>query len=106
MVLVRYISEDLLMQSPALPAFFNMQATDKEGKLSPDFYLYNDQMFQVLNSRLTIWGVVFPPLTNADVAALPANVTIGTTWYNSNLNKLQFLGIIAGVPTVQTITSV
>lgn len=88
--------------STGIPAFFNMQCTDKGDKLSTDFYLYNDQLFQALNDRITIYGVNVPTFTNADVGALPTNLALGTMWYNSDLDKLQFKG--AG--GIQTITSV
>jgi hypothetical protein len=90
------------MQAPALPAFYNFKYTDDAGNMTSDSYLFNDQTFQVLNSRLTIWGIVFPTLTDADVAALPANTAIGTTWFNSDLNALQFKGNTG----IQQITSV
>lgn len=89
------------MTTPSLPAFFDMQCTDKGDHFSPDFYLYLDQQFQVLNSRITIFGVNVPSFTTVEVAAFPSNVVIGTIWYNSNLDKLQFKGAAA----IQTITS-
>jgi hypothetical protein len=89
------------MTSPALPAFFNMRCTEKGDSFSPDYYLYNDQMFQVLNSRITIYGLNVPSFTSTEVVAFSPTPTIGTIWYNSSLDKLQFQGASA----VQTITS-
>lgn len=79
-----------------------MQATEKDGRLSTDFYLYNDQLFQFLNTVLTPYGVSPPSFTNTEVLAFPSTIQVGTIWYNSTLDKLQFKGSAA----VQTITSV
>jgi hypothetical protein len=89
------------MTTPSLPAFFDMQCTQKGDMFSADFYLYLDQQFQVLNDTITLYGVTVPSFTTAQVAAFPTNVTVGTVWYNSTLDKLQFQGASA----VQTITS-
>jgi hypothetical protein len=121
-----------------LPAFFDMVYTNKDGKLSPDGHMYNDQMFQVLNNmvfiingitttvivstkstepNVTIDGLNPPSKTTVEITAIvqrdidaiaagePIPVPYGTMWYNSDMNKLQFLGVVATVPTVQTITS-
>lgn len=88
--------------NPVLPPFYDMPVTEKNDKFSSEYYLYNDQTFQVLNSRITLFGVNVPSFTTAQVTAFPTNVAIGTIWYNSTLDKLQFRGSAA----VQTITSV
>ena len=66
--------------------------------------------FELLSLILTQWfnsnGFFQPTLTNAQVTeilALTPAPTVGTHWYNSDLDKMQFVG--AG-NTVQTITSV
>lgn len=64
---------------------------------------------ELFNLILTQWfnssGFFQPTLTNAQVVTLLAMVPpplVGTHWYNSNLDKLQF---IAAGNVVQTVTS-
>jgi hypothetical protein len=96
-----------------LPPFFNMVYTNKDdGRLSPDGYLYNDQMFQALNAAIillnditttiisrgsvTLNGLNPPSLTTEQIMTLitsnPVTVPMGTIWYNSDIDKLQYLG--------------
>lgn len=110
---------------PALPAFFDMQYTGKDGKLAPDGYLYNDQMFQSLNVAVILLnsiidsvvinngsmndgtvinnGLIVPSKTTAEITALEPNASDGTLWFNTTLAKLQ-VKTAAGV--IETITSV
>jgi len=90
------------MPNQTLPNFYNMKFTDKDGNMTPDSSLYMDQTFQTLNSIITINGIVVPSLTTVQVTALPTTVAIGTLWFNSTLNALQFKGNTG----VQQITSV
>lgn len=75
---------------------------------NPD-YAEQEYYQQLLNTILTMWfnpnGFAQPILTNAQVAIILADGTIpaGTHWYNSDLDKMQFIG--AG-NVAQTITSV
>lgn len=114
-----------------LPPFFDMQCTEKGDKLSPDMYLYNDQMFQALNNLMqmfnlsistllaeeptltaagitpkTVIGINPPSFTTAQITAInsisPSIIPVGTIWYNSTLDKLQF----KGASGIQQITSV
>ena len=91
-----------ILLAASLPPFYNFKYVEKDGNMTSDSYLFNDQTFQVLNSTITLYGVVFPSFTTAQVTAFPVGITIGTTWYNSTLDALQFQGASA----VQTITSV
>lgn len=104
---------------PTLPAFFDMYYTESSGKLTPDGYLYNDQMFQALNimviilntivsssvneTSVTVDGLAPPSKTSAQITALEPSVGVGTMWYNSDLKKLQFK---ADAGVIETITSV
>jgi hypothetical protein len=92
------------MSDTTLPPFFLMDCTDKGDKFSNDFYLYNDQVFQFLNSRLTGYGSALPSFTTAQVTAFPDTVKVGTIWYNNTLKKLQFKADNPNV--IETITSV
>lgn len=79
------------MANPTVPPFYNMIYIDKkDGTLSSEAYLYNEQLFQVLNNMITPNGIKFPSFTTAQVTAFPSTVFPGTTWYNSDLKKLQF----------------
>ena len=106
------------MTIASLPAFFDMNYTDKEGKLTTDAHFYNDQMFQTLNyaiillnslvnsainnNTITNNGVQFPQYTTAQITTLAATSALGTVWFNTTLAKLQVL-TAAGV--VQPMTS-
>jgi len=113
------------MSIPTLPAFFDMYYTQSNGKLAPDGYLYNDQMFQSLNAAVFILnsivtslivndgsvnngtiinqGVKFPNFTTAEITALEPAASNGTVWFNTTLAKLQ---VKTASGTVETITSV
>jgi len=72
-------------------------------------YFQQEHYQQLLNTILSTWfnatGFYQPTLTNAEVTALlllPSPPPVGTHWYNSDLDKMQFIGASA----VQTITSV
>jgi len=103
----------------SLPAFFDMYYTDpKDGKLTSDGYMYNDQMFQTLNTHVTltnsiatsvidkqnvkVTGINPPSYTTLQITGLQPSVPVGTIWYNSTLKKLQFKSD-AGL--IETITS-
>lgn len=102
-----------------LPTFYDMYYTDlKDGKLSPDGSMYNDQMYQTLNTHVTltnsiatsviknqdvtVTGINPPPYTTAQIGTLEPTVPVGTIWYNSTLKKLQFK---ADAGVIETITS-
>lgn len=107
------------MTIPTLPTFYDMYYTEKDGRLTADSYLYNDQMFQALNLAVILLnsfissaiinntivnnGVQFPQKTTAEITALEPDAANGTVWFNTNLAKLQ-VKTAAGV--VETITSV
>ncbi len=64
--------------------------------------------FELMSLLLTQWfsssGFQQPPLTNNQVAALlalPQPPLIGTHWYNSDIDAMQFVGVSG----VQTVTS-
>lgn len=106
------------MTIPTLPAFFDMYYTEKDGRLTADGYLYNDQMFQVLNTALILLnsiinstvinnqtvnnGIQFPQYTTVEIVALEPNSLNGTVWFNTTLAKLQ-VKTASGV--IETITS-
>jgi hypothetical protein len=117
----------LLMSITNLPAFFDMNYTDKDGKMTNDSYLYNDQTFQVLNLLINMFngfvqtnttaesalqavginppaliGVAAPSFTTAQITAIEPFVSNGAIWFNTNLAKLQ---VKTASGTVQTITS-
>lgn len=107
------------MTIPTLPAFFNMYYTEKDGSMTPDAYLYNDQMFQalnlavillnsiavsaIINNTIVTNGLVPPSFTTAQITALEPTVPNGTLWFNTDLAKWQGK-TASGV--IETITSV
>jgi len=115
------------MTITALPAFFDMDYTDKNGKMTNDAYLYNDQTFQVLNLLINMFngfaqtltvdqaalqavginapallGITPPSYTTAQITAIEPFVIVGTQWFNTSISKLQ-VKTASGV--IETITS-
>jgi hypothetical protein len=106
------------MSLPMLPPFFDMIYTKSDGKLAVDGYLYNDQMFQVLNLAINLIntmvsssisnntivnnGLTPPAFTTTQITALQPNSAIGTVWFNTTLAKLQ---VKTATGVVETITS-
>lgn len=102
------------MSLPNLPPFIDMIYTDKEGKLTPNALLYNDEMNNTLRVLLEQFnelvmtsfasndfvnkGLLIPNATTAEITAYrdDLQVPVGATWFNTNLAKLQ-------VKTVQAI---
>ena len=97
-----------------------MKFVDREGFISDDGYLFNDQAFQILNqvvqvinalsyttitsnNTLNVNGLRAPSFTTAQITSLFTDAPIGTIWYNSDSKKLQFKSDSA---TLSTITSV
>ncbi len=98
------------MTIPNLPPFYDMPYTDKDGKLTPDSHLYNDDMFQTLNQlvelinrRVTDDSINFPNKTTAEITLLEPTSALGATWFNTTLAKLQ---VKTAAGTVETVTSV
>lgn len=105
------------MSIPNVPPFFDMNFVDKDGKLTADGKLYNDQLSQVLNDivialnaitastvsagSVTINGVIAPSFTTAQILALSASAQEGAIWYDSQMGKLKFKNDTG----IQTITS-
>lgn len=105
------------MAIPNVPPFFDMNFVDKDGKLTTDGKLYNDQLSQVLNDivialnaitastvsagSVTINGVIAPSFTTAQILALSTSAQEGTIWYDNQMGKLKF----KNGSGIQTITS-
>jgi hypothetical protein len=67
---------------------------------------YNTELNETLRQWFSSAGFVMPTLTNVQVTQLLTSTfppSAGTFWYNSDLNKMQFVG--AG-NTTQVVTSV
>lgn len=115
------------MSITQLPAFYDMQYTDKSGNMTNDSRTYNDQTFQVLNLLINMFngfaqtntvpetalqavginspallGIAPPSYTTVQIAAIEPFVSVGTIWFNTNLAKLQ---VKTASGTIQTITS-
>lgn len=106
------------MTIPTLPAFYDMPYTEKDGKLTAEAHLHNDQTFQVLDSSVNLSnqmidstinagnnvfnGIKNAQQTTAQITALQPNSAVGTVWFNTTLGKLQ---VKTAPGVVQTITS-
>lgn len=111
------------MSLPSLPVFYDMYYTRENGRMTPDAYLYNDQMFQTLNlaiillntiasstivgtgasSSIQIDSINAPGKTTAQITALEPDAPNGALWFNTDLAKLQ---VKTAAGTIETITSV
>lgn len=97
------------MTTPNLPPFYNMPYTDEKGYLTPTSKLFNDDVFQVLNSLINFvnvglnsdWAVI-PNKTTAQITTLLPNAPLGAMWFNTDTSKLQ---VKTATGIVQTITS-
>lgn len=106
------------MTIETLPVFYNMVYTEKDGTLTADAYLYNDQTFQTLNVAIILLntianstinngmvtnnGIQFPQYTTAEITALEPTSLDGTVWFNTTLAKLQ---VKTATGVIETITS-
>lgn len=92
------------MSIPALAPFFDMYFVEENGRLTPDAYLYNDQMFQTLNVLINMFndGIQFPNKTTAEIVAIEPSSGLGTVWFNTTLAKLQ---VKTATGVIETITS-
>lgn len=106
------------MTIQTLPVFYNMVYTEKDGRLTSDSYLYNDQTFQTLNVAIILLntvinstvdngvitnnGIQFPQYTTAEIIALEPTSLDGTVWFNTTLAKLQ---VKTATGVIETITS-
>lgn len=102
-----------------LPVFFDMYFTEKDGKLTPDGYLYNDQLFQALNIAIILLnsivnsnttngeiinnGIQFPNYTSAEITALEPTSLVGTVWFNTTIAKLQVKTASGVIETIQSV---
>lgn len=88
------------------PPFYNMLYTEKDGSLTDEALLYNDQLNQSLQQVgfYFNYGLAPPQKTTGEIDVLKANtdVPLGAIWFNTDLAKLQ-VKVSAG--TVETITS-
>ena len=94
-----------------IPPFFNMDFTNKDGSLTPNAQLYNDQLCQSLQQIIEQMnnGIQLPQKTTAEITVYrdDINVPRGTIWFNTSLLKLQFKTVAnIGSGTIETITSV
>jgi hypothetical protein len=101
-------------QIPSLPPFFNMAYTDEKGQLTVNAQLYNDLTYQILSQVVEYFntGLQLPRKTTAEITVYrdDQNIPIGTLWYNTDINKLQFKSLQAIImpPTpgaIETVTS-
>jgi len=58
-----------------LPAFFNMTYTDKDGNLTPNAHMFNDQTFQSLNNLILIFNQMASTLFNNDPGLTAVSIT-------------------------------
>lgn len=69
-----------------IPTFVNVQYTDKDGFLTSQMQMYNDELNNVLRNGLSDNGWTLPTVTQAQLAniiALPSSEALpnGTIWY-------------------------
>jgi len=72
-----------------IPTFVNVQYTEKDGFLTTQMQMYNDELNNVLRNGLSDNGWTLPEVTSAqlaDIQALPDDQQLpnGTIWYVSD----------------------
>ncbi len=77
------------------PTFVNVQYTEKDGFLTSQMQMYNDELNNVLRAGLSDNGWTLPPVTQAeltDIIALPADQAMpnGTIWYVHDDNTMVY----------------
>jgi len=94
------------MSLPDLPVFFDMKYVDKDGNLTPDASLYNDNLWQTLNElvRQINNGLQLPQATTSQITSYGADTTVpvGTIWFDTDIAKLK---VKTAASTIETITS-
>lgn len=108
------------MTLPYLPPFIDMLYNDKDGKLTPNALLYNDEMNNTLRVLLEQFnelvitsfasndfvntGVKVSQATTAQITSYGAdtNVPHGTIWFDTDVSKLK---VKTGAGVIETITS-
>jgi hypothetical protein len=94
------------MSVSELPIYYSMKFVNLEdGLLTNEAQLWQDQTFQTLDSVVQqfINGITIPNFTTAQITAAASTAEIGTMYFNTTLNKMQF---VDNTNTIQTITSV
>lgn len=72
-----------------IPTFLSVQYTEKDGYLTSEMQLYNDELNNTLRNGLSDNGWTLPEVTSAEldlIIALPADQQMpnGTIWYVSD----------------------
>jgi len=109
------------MAIPNLPVFFDMKYTNEDGQLTPDAFLFNDNMWQSLNNAIFILnsivassisanntvtnnGLIAPSKTTAQITALGADTAIplGAIYFDTDVAKLK---VKVAASSIEIITS-
>jgi len=109
------------MTIPSTPVFYDMKYVDKNGKLTTESHLYNDDLFQTLNvvvnllnqviytfiasgGNVTNNGMVAVNKTTTQINDLASETStpVGTFWFDTTISKLK---VLTAPGVVQTITS-
>lgn len=94
------------MAITGIPTFYDMPYTQDNGNLTSGAMLYNDQLFQVVNTIVNQVndGLEVPQKTGAQITAFGTDTTVpnGTIWFNTDSAKLQ---VKTASGTIETITS-
>lgn len=108
-----------------LPTFYSMRWCDKEGNLTVESNLYNDELSQTLISAIRLLnkiglsniitsgdnrggvnynGLQFPQKTTAEITAYASDTSVpnGTAWFDTDVSKLK---VKTAAGTIETITS-
>lgn len=109
-----------------LPNFNNVRWVNKDGMLSSESLLYNDQLYQTLNRAITLINLISdarvvndgsvnkgtvvndalkaPQKTTAQITAFASDTSIpnGSIWFDTDVSKLK---VKTASGTIETITS-
>lgn len=77
-----------------IPTFIKHPFVDKQGNLTPEMQLYNDELNVQMQNSLSDDGIVIPSRTTADINYIASNTNAnarpdGTLWYDTDTNELK-----------------
>jgi hypothetical protein len=87
--------------APTIPAFDNIKVIDEKGFWTPEYRAIMQELFQILQIRVSGEGLVMPSLTAANIAKLTTSAN-GAMVYDST-NDLAKLNIAGSFKTIQTL---
>lgn len=88
-------------QIPAIGPFLDMPIVGEDGKLTPAWRIYFQQLIDILQNVISPEGIRLPPQTASNIAILNSSDAIGSILFNTNTSK----GMLNETGIFKTITT-